>query len=346
MVRRARVLGVLAVSLSMLFGCDYLLNGSFPGSVSQETVRLDLSSEISAAAATTFNLAVLKSGQTEYVLLFSSSGFDASKNHLYVLTPGLVIQNTFTMSAIADIPPIGDPLKGDTAIAHLSDGKIVIGNVQATPGTNGLSLDGKLESPNNPVTVELSKGAIVGPSSASFTWSGFFTDPSNNLTFTQYASDWSSLISQTHAIGRPYQLENIFTDPEDNQVNTALLVFDQSTSGSNSTQYFMTVPKDPDMVTAFGGVTGPALFDNSSYTSFTMTELDTRHLFVVSDGIVAYDFQTHSLIHFTPTTTTSPVSLSFGQISDSLKMAFSFSGGYYCVWDPSARTLTRYEDWW
>jgi hypothetical protein len=341
------MLGVLVLIVSTLFGCDYLFNGVFPANVSQETARLDLSSEISATAASTFNLAVVKSGSYEFVLLFSSSNFDSSKNHLYVLTPGLVVQNSFTMTAISDLTPASIPLKGNTAVAHLTDGKIIIGNVQATPGSNGLSLDGKLESGFNPISVELYNGAMVGPSTASYTWADFHTDSSNNLVYTQYASDWSSSVSQSHPIGRSYSFDRVFTDPEDDQVNTALLLFDENGNTNNSgTQYFLTVPKDPDLVTAFGGSSAASLFDNTAYSSFTMTELDTGHTFVVSDGIVSYSYQTQSLIHFTPTTTTSPVSLHTGTLSNDLVMAFSFSGGFYCTWDPSTRVLTRYEEWW
>lgn len=341
MVRRACIIGILILIVSTLFGCDYLFNGIFPGNVGQETARLDLSSEISATAASTFNLAVLKSGHYQFVLLFSSSAFDASKNHLYVLTPDLVVQNSFTMTALSDITPATIPFYGNTAVAHLTDDKIVIGNVQATPGSNGLSLDGKLAS------AELNNGAIVGPSTASYTWSNFISDSLNNLTYTQYASDWSSSLPQSHLIGRSYHFDGVFTDPEDDQVNTALLLFDENGNMSHaSTQYFLTVPKDPDLVTAFGGATAPSLFDNTAYGSFTMTELDTGHTFVVSDGIVSYSYQTQSLVHFTPSTTTSPVSLHIGSISRDLVMAFSFSGGFYCTWDPSTRVLTRYEDWW
>ena len=340
MVRRARFLAIVLVTVAALFGCDYLFNGAFPGSVSQMTARIDLSSEISAPDATTFSLSVLRSGNTEYVLLYSSSGFDGSKNHLYVLTPSLTVQNRFTMDDISALSPPGMPLKGDAAFTHRYDGKIVIGNLQASPNTNGLSLDGKLEPPDNPVSVQMRNVAIMGPSTASVTWADFNTDGSGNLTFRQYANDWSSSFPQGHPVGRNYYLRDVFTNPEDDQANTALLVFDD---GMNNTTYFLPVPKDPDMVNAFPG---PALFDNPAYTSFSMTDLDTKHIYATADGIVAFEYRTHSLIHFTPTTIASPTAIHMGVISDALVMAFSFSGGYYCVWDPATRTLTRYEKWW
>ena len=339
MVRRARVLGLTLVVLSTLFGCDYLFNGIFPGAVSQMTYRIDLSPEISAPDAASFTLSILKSGTTEYVLLYSSSGFDGSKSHLYVLTPRLSVQNRVTMDDIAAVSPPGTPLRGNAAITHRYDGAIVIGNLQASPAGSGLSLDRKLEPPDNPVNVEMRRAAIMGPSSASFVWADFSTDMST-LTYTQYANDWSSSILRSHAIGRDYQLNGVLTNPEDDQANTALLVFND---GSRNTTYFLPVQKDPDLVNAFPG---PALFDNPAYSSFSMTDLNSRYIFATSDGIVAYEYRSHSLLHFTPTTTGSPIALHLGSISEELGIAFSFSGGYFCVWDPATRTLTRYENWW
>ena len=77
-----------------------------------------------------------------------------------------------------------------------------------------------------------------------------------------------------------------------------------------------------------------------------MTELDTGHIYRCFGWNRLILLPDRSMIHFTPTTTTSPASLHLGTLSDGLVMAFSFSGGFYCTWDPSTRVLTRYEDWW
>jgi len=338
--RIIRCLVVAGLLVLPLASCNVLFMGSFPSDAAQTTARIDLSSEISALAAPGFSLSILRSGMTEYVLLFSDSGFDGSQPHLFVLSPGLAEENRFTMNDIVAVPPVGIQLQGNAAVTQLSSGNIVVGNLLMSPATAGLNPVSKLEPPVNLLSVELRNGAIVGPSSARFTWTDFSSDSSGTMSFRQFANDWGSATSWSHPIGRTCYLRDVFTDPEDDQVNTALLVFEDPSPGKF---YFLSVPKDPDMTNGFAG---PALFDNPAYSSFTMNNLDSFRLSVVSDGIVAYDHSSQSLIWFTAATASSPVSLHLPNKSGSLSLAFSFSGGYYCVWDSASRILTRYEKWW
>ncbi|MGA2977088.1 MAG: hypothetical protein ABSF77_17405 [Spirochaetia bacterium] len=343
MVKMLRALALAAVLLLPLSSCDFLIMGLYPSDLGQLTARADLSAGITAAEAASFNLSIVRAGDMEYVLLFSSTAFDGAKNHLYVLSPTLAVLTTYTLNDIAALDPPGSSFAGNAAVTHLVDGRVIIGNVVASPSSAGLTLERKLEPPVNPVNVALMNWAIVGPDTASLTWSGFWVN-AGNLSYSAYASDWSTVIQLSHPIGRPYQLQGVFTNPEDANSNLALLVF-ADYSGTTSTYYFLQVPKDPDLMNAFPG---SPLFDTTAYTStsFKKQNLDGNTIAVTSDGIVAYDYSSGSWTWFTPSAPDAVKSLAVRNRSSSLKSAFSFSAGYYCTWDPGTRILTRYEKWW
>jgi hypothetical protein len=321
---RCALLGVVALSLA---SCDILFNGSFSADLGQATARADLSSRISTAAAKSFSLSILKSGATEQVLLYST----------------LAVQSSFTLDDITALAPAGVPFNGNSAVTHFLDGHLIIGNVEAVPGGSSFTLFRKLE-PNPlppPISAQLRSWTIVGPASAPFTWTDFSTDSTMNLLhYTAYAGDWSSAISITHAVGRSYRLDGAFTDPEDPTGNLAILVFRDDPS---STDYFLQVPKSPDLMNGFPG---PALFDNTAYTSFSVPDLAEGSVMVTVDGIIAYNQRSRSWIRFTPSAPGTVSSLQVPNRNPDALTAFSFSGGYYCVWDPDTEVLTRYEKWW
>jgi hypothetical protein len=141
-------------------------------------------------------------------------------------------------------------------------------------------------------------------------------------------------------VGRPYRLDGVFTDPEDTNNNLAILVFRDD---SSETDYFLQVPKNPDLMNGFPG---PALFDNPAYTSFSVPNLAESSVMVTLDGIIAYNQNTQSWVRFTPSAPGTVSSLHVPTRKYYAPTAFSFSGGYYCVWDPDTEVLTRYEKWW
>jgi hypothetical protein len=268
-------------------------------------------------------------------VLFSGSSFDGSKNHLYVLSPDLTVQSRFTMNDIVSVAPAGTPLKGTAAVSHRSDGTVVIGNLIAKPSGAGLSLTGKL-----PGGTALNNGAASGPDSASVTWTDFRSDDgSQTMSVSQLSYDLSSSFTMTKAMGGSYKLVKVLTNPEDGSANTAFLVF----RDYSDTCFFLAAPEDPDFLNGFPG---PPLFDNTAYTRFSMPNIDDRYIFGVSDGFVAYSYSTRALEHFTAATSATPALLHLGPISDYLGMSFSFSGRFFCVWDPDSRTISRYEAWW
>jgi hypothetical protein len=338
MLRQVRILMAGVVTLLSLASCDVLFNGAYSSEIGQSTAVVDLSGIISASPASTYKLAILRSGNDEFVLLYSSTPFDSTQIHLVVLSPTLKVLNRFSGDDISQrCPPAGVPFNGSSAVAHLVDGRIIIGNVEAVPSAGGLQLLDKLTSP---VSVQLSGSTIVGPASASLTWTGFNVDPTGALTWSVYASDWSTVATMSHPLGRPLQIIGAFTDPENAQHNVAFLVFSDN---SSNTQYFMQVPKNPDLVNGFPG---PQLFSNPAYTTFSKSNLSQGETFLTADSIIGFEENSQSWVRFTASSPDTVTRLYTGSRKKDLVSAFSFSGGYYCTWDPDTRKLVRNEKWW
>lgn len=331
----AGAVAVLALASCVLFQSDL-----FPAELTLVMGQADLSSVIPASPASSFVMSILRDGSDEYIILYSTSPFDSTQNHLVVLSPDLKVLNTYTADDIAALNPSGVPFGGSSAVTHLVDGHIVIGNVEAVPTAGGLALLDKLSTPLNPVNVQLAGWTIVGPTSANVTWSGFGVDSSNNFTWTQYSSIWSTSGGLSQALGRSVQICGVFTDPENASSNIALLVFND---GSSNTQYFFQVLKNPDLL---NGLFGPPLFNNPAYTPFTKSGLNMNDIFVTNDSIVAFEDSSRSWIRFSPQSPDAVTRLTAGKRTQGLKDAFSFSGKYFCTWDPDTRLLVKKALWW
>jgi hypothetical protein len=77
----------------------------------------------------------------------------------------------------------------------------------------------------------------------------------------------------------------------------------------------------------------------------TKSNLNSQALAFTRGGIIAYDYQSSSLVRFTLSSPDSVSSLPLKYVNG-MKLAAGVSGGYCVVWDPASRTLTRYEQWW
>ena len=340
LIRSAAAASVLTLVLA---SCDVLFMGTFPADTGQLTARLDLSSSISAANASSFHLTIVKSGKIEFVILVSDTGFDSSLPHLLVMSPSLAVQNSYSMDDIKSVPPVSSPLTGYTAMAHLNDATIVIGNLQTNVSSSGLTLSQKLDAQS----VNLSNWAVEGPGPNYYTWSNFYTNPAQTLVYSEWAGDWSGFVTKSAAISSgstQYDLQGVFTDPEDPTNDSALLVFSEQ-GNQSSAFHFITVVKDSELFNQFPG---NPIMENPAFTGTQVVKSDLEYgsVSVTTDGIVGYDGNTGSLVFFTLADPSSEKSLHVGNSPSGLQRAFSFSGSYYCTWDPTTRILTRYEKWW
>jgi hypothetical protein len=333
MTRCARRVLLAAVILLTLCACDILFVGRFSSDLGQATARADLSGGVGAYDAPSFSLSIVMYEEAEYVLLYSGTDFDSAATHLYVLSPDLTVLNAYTLEDIAALSPVGVAFSGSAAMTHLGEKRIIIGNVVAMPSEKGMELKEKLASP-----ASLDGWAIEGPAAADYTWTGFQSD-SSTLSYSAYAPGWSSPTPVTCSLGKYAWFRGAFADPTDAEGNAVILAF--SVFDENAC-YFLQVAKTPDLQTGFGGYT--LLTD---YSAIIKQDLDGNTVAATKDGIVAYSEPAKSWIWFTPSDPGNERKLPVRSWdSDVMKAAFSFTNGWYCVWNADTRTLTRYEKWW
>jgi hypothetical protein len=338
---RYAVRALLAAALLLsLCACDILFMGRFSSDLGQATARADLSGGVSAYDAPSFTLSLVAYGDTEYVLLYSSTDFDPAAAHLYVLSRDLKVLNAYTLEDIAALDPVGVAFSGSAAMTHLAEKRIIIGNVAAMPADKGLALTGKLATPAYGTDAVLEGWAIEGPAAADYTWTGFKSDWST-LSYRAYAAGWGGVTTMSCPLGMNAWFRGAFTDPTSAESNTIILAFSVDSEDENAC-YFLPVAKTPDLENGFSGY--DLLTD---YDSILKYDLDGNSIAAVKSGIVAYSESSKAWTWFTLTDPGNEKKLPVRYWdSDALRTAFSFANGWYCVWDSGARTLTRYEKWW
>ena len=339
---KRRPLALIAAAAFCLSSCSLLVRGTYPGDLAQARAQVNLSADVAADHATEFSLAVVKQGGFDFVLLFSPSPFSSSSPHLLVLTPDLTVVGRYSLDALAALPPAGYGFKGSAAVARHVDGTVIVGNVEMSVVAGALVAQRKIALPSEGVAMQGS--TIVGPATASFTWSNF-SAYNGTLTWDAYESDWSGVAHLSAPIGSSsVEVEGVYANPEADTVNTAWIAFRQwSSTKAPSTTTFVRVPMDGGLSTALAG---GDILTNTAYTSFTVSGVASGSLAMTSDSIVAMDESTKEWIRFTPDAPTNMQRISEGSRDPSLRTAFSFSGSYYCVWDPRTETLTTYDKWW
>jgi hypothetical protein len=336
MNRLIRILAAACLIVLSLCACTVLFMGPFNSDLAQATAWRDLSADVSADAAISFELSIVQCGKTEYVLLYSSMDFDAARSHLMVLTPELEVLSSFTMEDIRAVDPDGASFSGDAVLYHQADGTVVIGNLVASPTDGGLMLLRKLSRPANTIDASLEEYAIEGPASADFTWTGFQMNTPSVVTYRAYPPDWSTSSTLSINTGSDLWLRAVLANPTNPASNAAILVF----GGKDDSGSFYMVPKDPDLANGLFGR------DLSSYPSFSKLHLDSSSVTATEDGLVGYDNSISAWVWFTPSAPDDVRSLPARNRNYNAKTAFSFSNGWYCVWDPDTRELIRYEKWW
>jgi hypothetical protein len=345
MRRILRAAAMAVILLAVLTSCDFLFMGVFPATVGQATARIDLSSYISAADAPFFHLSVVKSSQREYVILVSDTSFDSTLPHLLVLSSELSLQNRWTLDELVAYPTDGVSFQGTGTMLELEDGTIVIGNIVATPTTSGLSLASKASGAS-----PYPDGWVIEGNPASYpAWSNFWTSGSYPETLFYYEySTWTTaptLRSTSVTTGSSsYEINGVFTDPEDSLSSTAVLAFSTHGSGSDNLTYFLQTTKT-DIQNSFSA---RVIMEDSAYSGslVTKTGLESESIHATSDGIVAFNDKTRSWMFFTLSDPTAEKSLHVGDRPEGELSAFSFSSGFFCTFDPATRILTRYEKWW
>jgi hypothetical protein len=329
MVRKLLLAGTTIVTLLTLGSCQVAFIGVFPPAISQMTARKDLSAVVPAGQAASFNLAVVSAGGPEYVLLFSSSGFDPAQVHLVVLDSSLNMVGSFTNTDIqmaAFVYLNGQYAMGDAA------GQFVAGNIRFDVHQAGVVILGSFTS-------SLGQPSIpnLGANEVNFSAGG------GVFSYTEYDSSWTYIGSRSVALGAPSTMVNFvgaFTDADSLSAPDVFVLQDY---GSQQT-YILSIPKNDIAGTNLSGAVGASTVF-ATYNPFSKSTLDSRTVCYSRGSVVAYDHDSEALVRF-PLDNPSDVRSLPLRYATNRRLALGPSGSYCVVWDPGTRTLTRYEQWW
>ena len=351
MVKALRLAGMISALLLPLASCDVLFNGVFSPAVGQVTARADLSASIAAAPAGSFSLSTVSAGGNEFVLLYSTLGFDSTQNHLIVMDPHLKVLTTFTLDALVALPTAGDPFAGNFTMTDVN-GQVLVGSILFNASAAGFSFSSKFPSGFSLRGPSVTDLPAFGPALA-FNEINFMTI-SGNLVYSQYNSAWSWVANPFALLGTPspppsgpLNVVNVFTD-QDSAATPDVVVL-QDSGGGSSHMYFLRIPKaDINAGINVAIATDPDIFTHAALNYppvVAKSNLSSQGIAFSRAGIIAYDYQSTSLVQFTLDAPDSVSSLPLKNVNG-MKLAAGISGTYCVVWDPVSRTLTRYEQWW
>jgi hypothetical protein len=344
-----RAFAILLLSCLALNSCGIFFLSPFSSDLAQTLAVRDFSKEIDDPTLDEFRPFVLEkitgSVTTRLILLVGGQlpggqPYPVDKPWLFVLKEDLSLaQAPYTRDELGLI--IGTTVSGTYAMVD-SNGQVLVGNalfdiVGATiaPVGRAGSLGG-LYSWGFPMHAS-------GDNVANMRSSGL------NLDWDRYDHVWLSPAPGSKSIRastRYLWLREVFADPNP-AATTVILAFEENkdTTTDTSTTYFVRVPRQE----FDGSLRDNFLDDGLHYPSTPKTDLDGSHMGYTDDGIVAYEYKSQSWIMFPFDAPNVVQSMGVGNISDDLdnqRVAWSYSGGYACVYDKRSRTLSKVAKWW
>jgi len=334
-LRHVNAFPILLLSCLALSSCGIFSLSPFPMTLAQTLAVRDFSKEIDDPSLDEFHPFVLESGATRLILLVGGQLYPDGKPWLFVLKEDLSsAQEPFTRAELGAI-------NGNRAMVD-SNGQVVVGNVRFDILDSTLKKFGLVVSPGSlskwgfPMSPSGDNVANMDSSGLAFTWD-------------RYTFDWALPVSESKPIrstGRNLWLRAVFADPNPATANV-ILAFEENKNSTTdtSTTYFVRVPRSQFN----GGLANNFLDDALNYPSTTKTDLESSHMGCTADGIVAYEHSSQSWIIFPFEAPNVVQSMRVGEISDDLdnqRVAWSYSGGYACVYDKRSRTLSKVAKWW
>jgi hypothetical protein len=346
-MRAMRASTVLLLSFLALGSCGLLFLTPFSSDLAQTLAVRDFSKEIDDPSLDNFQPFVLErvtgSETTRLILLVGGQPYPDKKPWLFILKEDLSLaQDPFTLADMYNKVTAPAPFNGTRAMVD-SDGQVVVGNALFDITDGALTsvgpagdLDG-LYGWGFP-TAALGDNVIsLGSSGTKLRWDRY------NSCWTLQASDEERFIRSN---SRNLWLRNVLADS--NPATAAVILAfeeDKDPATDTSTTYFVKVLRN-----RFNGSLPDYFLDDAlNYPSTTKTDLESSHMGYTSDGIVAYEHSSQSWIIFPFEAPNVVQSMGVGDISDDLenqRFAWSYSGGYACVYDRRSRTLSKVAKWW
>ena len=321
---------VLILAVLLLGSCNvlqFIFGSVFPATLALVKAQADLSKLIAANSGSSFNLRVVETGTTGYVVVSGSVQGSAPSMFFYdldlkpklSLTGATAPAGTGVMADGNGQIKAGGTLYSPDLLTSTAGGPVISGNF-------GSGVDGFiLANPTLDDAVDIS------------------ITPPNTLTFQHYQNAWTFLDTHSYALSAsPTSLQLYAVLDDGNPAGSVIFVVGQSQSGGNGdsfTGYFVSISKSYMVSTSI------ASFE---YTTAPRRDNLTQGTLGFANGsIFAYDSKASSLVRINPADASTQNSLPLGSNNKGqVKYAYSLSGGTFYTFDTDARILTKYVAWW
>ena len=326
-MRAARLATVVAAAVA-LGSCqvlDFIFGSVFPATVGLATAQADLSAQITANDAGSFNLRVVQSGSNGYVIVIGSPNGTAATAYVYDqdLSRKATISGLSSSGVLVDAS--GNIVIGATVYnaADLSTvGPVGTSLYSFNPaGVDGLSGTGGAQVLN----FSMSSGATLNfstGSSASTPWS---IPGSTSVTFTGGPSSLA--------------LDGVFDDG--NPSGNGIFVVSQPTNGgdnnSTATCYFLTIAKTAFTSSVNGAILG---------TAPSLDNIEPDCVGFAQGSLFVYDGKAGRFLKVDPLTARVQKSFYSGSDMSHTRLGYLLNGGYFYGFDTKTRVLTKYAAWW
>ena len=334
MVKRPLRFFAIIILILPLSACIFVMS-VFPTTLSQVVARADLSAVIPANTGSQYQPFIVTPSGGEFVLLMRTNG--GPDPVTIVMDSNLKVIQTYSLSQLNGW--------GYDGIGYRpmlnAEGTVEFSNIAFSTGD--------LSTVNHNASFG-GHPSVIGPGFGSPTGTAndinFTTGTGNTLSYAQWSwfyapFEFNSNPAVVNATGGNYRVVAVYDVDDTPAAGEVVLVL--SDQGNSSNVYFVAIPL-VDIVTPPGNVSSPLL---SNYPYKTLSNVDAFSVGFAGDSLVAYSNDSNSFKRYSVTPPFNEIgNLSADKSKSQLQYAYKTTGGYYVVYDQSARTLTKVANWW
>jgi len=331
-MRAARLVAVLAAVLA-LGSCqvlEFIFGSVFPATIGLAKAQADLSAEISANDGGSFNLRVVQSGSTGYVIVIGNPSNAGQVAYVYDLDLSLKTTLTGLTGNGTTIDGSGNLVIGDTA--YNASTLAVLGGIGSEMDEMALSGVDGLNDFNGGVPFVVGHLSF-NPGSTTLNWSV------NNPGSLPWTGSPTTPVTFTGSVGS-LQVVGAFDDgkPGGNAVIAVSEPLGNGNNNSTATCWFMTAVK-----LDFDASTVPATLLSQAHS---LDNIETGCIGYADGSIIAYDGKAGRFLRIDPATGAVQSSFFSGSDMSHTRLAYLVTGGYFYGFDTKTRAVTKYAAWW
>jgi hypothetical protein len=337
-MRSARTLLPLSVLVLALGSCGLFTASPFPVMLTQTIAQRSFVAEIPDTALDNFRPWVVENGPgSRLVLLVGGFPYPSSNPWMFVMDEDLQLIQSYTLTDLQTM--VAPKSFNGSQVMVASDGRLVVGTAVFLFGDGWISTAGHTDAMAD-------AGGFYDPGFPLTTAGNNLVNMNavgNTLQWHTYQCCWLDVGPGSRTITAAsinFELRTVLSEPYPAMTDVILVLSERDSDRTR----FVRVPRND-----FNGALPANFMDLPAYPSFTKEHIHTDTIGYTTSGIVAYSYETQDYTLFTFNEPENLTTLHVGNIDDekdNQRTAWSWSGGYSCVWDTRTKTLYKVAKWW